>query len=157
MKKFNTTMLFIITVTVICILICLILILNQMNIISLDFNLKNKLTTYTEITFDEYSKMIENNETFILLMGQPNCSHCKDFKPIIEKVIKKYQIEVKYIDISKLDEKDYSIIKNKTFITGTPYTVFIKDGKLDTTAKIKGAKSYDAVIDAFKKVGYINE
>lgn len=157
MKKFNATMLFIITVTVICILICLLLILNHMNIISLNFNSTNKLTTYTEITFDEYAKMIENEETFILLMGQPSCSHCADFKPTIEKVIKKYQIEVKYIDISKLSDKEYSILKNKTFITGTPNTVFIKEGKLDTSAKISGAKSYEAVVNALKKVGYINE
>ena len=30
----------------------------------------DKLQTYTEITFDEFAKMIENEETFILLMGQ---------------------------------------------------------------------------------------
>lgn len=117
----------------------------------------DKLQTYTEITFDEFAKMIENEETFILLMGQPNCSHCIDFKPTIEKVIKNYQIEVKYMDISKLNDKQYSILKNKTFISGTPNTVFIKEGKLDTRAKISGAKSYDAVVNALKKVGYINE
>lgn len=118
---------------------------------------EDRLKTYTEITFDEYEKMIENEETFILLIGQPNCSHCADFKPTIEKVIKKYQIEIKYMDISKLNDKEYSILKNKTFVTGTPNIVFIKEGKLDTRAKIKGAKSYDAVVNAFKKVGYINE
>lgn len=117
----------------------------------------DKLRTYTEITFAEYANMIENKETFILLIGQPNCSHCADFKPTIEKIIKKYQIEVKYIDISKLSDKEYSILKNKTFVSGTPNTVFIKDGKLDTRAKIGGAKSYNAVVNALKKVGYINE
>ena len=90
-------------------------------------------------------------------MGQPNCSHCMDFKPTIERVIKDYQIEVKYIDVSKLEDKEYSILKTKTFITGTPHTVFIKEGKLDQTTKIKGAQSYEAVVNAFKKVGYINE
>lgn len=117
----------------------------------------NKLKTYTEITYDEYSKMIENEETFILLLGQENCSYCTQFKPTIERVIKEYQIEVKYMDISKLTNTQYSLLKNKTFISGTPYTVFFKDGAFNTTTKIKGAKSYDAVINALKKVGYINE
>jgi len=117
----------------------------------------NKLKTYTEITYDEYSKMIENKETFILFMGRESCPHCTEFKPTIEKIVKKYQIEVKYLDVSKLSSTEHSILKNKTFIENIPYTVFINEGSLDTRVRLVGNRSYDTVVNALKKVGYINE
>ena len=56
----------------------------------------NKITTYDEINYTEYSGMIENKDTFILYIGSSNCSHCADFKPTLEfsgnKYCSKYKV-----------------------------------------------------------------
>ena len=115
----------------------------------------NGLSTYDEINYDEYSNMIENSEDFILYLGSANCSHCMDFKPTLEKVIKKYQLDVKYVDISLLSSKEYAVLKNKTKLQGTPTVVFVKDGIVQTSPKIVGALSYDKTVKIFKESGYI--
>ena len=115
----------------------------------------DKISTYDEINYDEYSSMIENSEDFILYLGSANCSHCMDFKPTLEKVIKKYQIDVKYVDISLLSSKEYAVLKNKTKLQGTPTVVFVEDGVVQTSPKIVGALSYDKAVKIFKESGYI--
>lgn len=115
----------------------------------------NKLTTYNEVSYTEYSDLIESKEDFILYIGSANCSHCIDFKPTLEKVIKKYQLEVNYIDVSKLSEKEYAVLENKTKLHGTPTVVFVEDGIVKTSPKIQGALPYTSVIEKFKESGYI--
>ena len=115
----------------------------------------DKISTYDEINYDEYSSMIENSEDFILYLGSANCSHCINFKPTLEKIIKNYQLDIKYIDISTLTEKEYAVLKNKTKLHGTPTVVFVKKGIVQTSPKIVGALSYDKTVKIFKESGYI--
>lgn len=115
----------------------------------------NKITTYNEISYDEYSNLIENKEDFILYIGSANCSHCLEFKPTLEKIIKKYQLEINYIDVSKLDEKEYAVLENKTKLHGTPTVVFVEEGIVKTSPKIQGALPYTSVVEKFKESGYI--
>lgn len=115
----------------------------------------NKITTVDEIDYDKYSTMIENKEDFILYLGSANCSHCSDFKPVLEKVIQKYQIDVKYVDVSLLDNKQYAVLQNKTKLQGTPTVVFVKDGIVQTSPKVVGSLSYDKTVAIFEESGYI--
>lgn len=115
----------------------------------------NKFTTYNEVSYDEYSNLIEAKEDLILYIGSANCSHCLDFKPTLEKIIKKYQLEINYIDVSKLTEKEYAILENKTKLRGTPTVVFVEDGIVKTSPKIQGALPYTSVVEKFKESGYI--
>lgn len=115
----------------------------------------NKITTYDEIDYGEYSNMIENSEDFILYIGSASCSHCLEFKPTLERIIKEYQIDVKYIDISLLTEKEYAVLKNKTKFQGTPTVVFVEDGIVQTSPKVVGALSYTKTVDIFEESGYI--
>lgn len=115
----------------------------------------NKITTYDEINYTEYSGMIENKDTFILYIGSSNCSHCADFKPTLEKVIQEYQLDVKYIDISLLSDKEYAVLQNKTKLQGTPTVVFVEDGVVQTSPKVVGALSYSKTVNIFKESGYI--
>ena len=116
-----------------------------------------KIKTYDEIDYKEYSDMIEQKEDFILYIGSATCSHCIEFSPTLKKIIKKYQIDIKYIDISKLEEKEYAVLKNKTKLQGTPTIVFFHKGIVDSGSdnKIQGAVSFDEVENMLKKKGYI--
>lgn len=118
----------------------------------------DKIKTYDEIEYSEYTKMVNNKESFILYIGSATCSHCQDFKPTIEKFIKDYQLDIKYIDISKLDDKQYSVLKNKTKLSGTPTIVIFKEGIVESGSsnKIQGAVDYETVEDFFKSKEYID-
>ena len=112
--------------------------------------------SYKEINYSEYKKMLDNNDTFVLYIGSKNCTHCKDFAPTLKKVIRKYDLDVKYIDISKLTNKENAVLKNKTRLQGTPTIVFVEKGKvLSGNHKVQGAVDEEEVIKVFKKQGYI--
>ena len=117
---------------------------------------KKKLTTYHEISYDDYKKMIENKESFPLVVGSSICSHCAMFKPTMELFISKNQVDVKYIDLSKLSEDDYNSFTSLVGIKSTPTTIFIENGvQLSTEYRIVGSLSYNEVLVMYKKMGYI--
>lgn len=142
----------IITLIVLLILVC---------IIFCGYNIikgVNKIKSYDEITYTEYTKLVSSKKSFILYIGSANCSHCQEFKPTIEDFIKDYQLDIKYIDISKLDDKQYSVLKNKTKVSGTPTIVIFKNGIVESGSsnKIQGSVSYQYVEDFFRNKGYID-
>lgn len=116
-----------------------------------------------EITYNEYKEMVENEESFILFIGSHECSHCAEFEITLEKVIDKYSVHFKYIDIANLSNEDYAALKKDITFTGTPTTVFIEDGvdnscnvfTCDKEKRIDGALDYDTVIARLKSKGYI--
>lgn len=114
-----------------------------------------KITTYSEIDYDTYTTLIEQKNDFILYLGSATCSHCFNFKPTLEEIITEYQLDVKYIDISKLSEKEYAVLKNKTKLQGTPTVVFVEDGIVKTSPKIQGQVSKNVALEKFKESGYI--
>lgn len=124
----------------------------------------NKLTTYEEISYDEFTKKIENKEDFILFIGSETCQHCAAFKDTVNSVVKNYQIKIYYIDINKFDDSEKNKFKTIINFNATPTTVFIKNG-LELTDengnvtiyRISGNIAYEKVINKIKKAGFINE
>lgn len=114
--------------------------------------------TYNEISYQELTNMLKNKEDFVLVIGSETCSACKAFKPTMEKVIKEYKLDIKYIDISKLSEEDESELISIFAFRGTPATIFITDGKEEKTYnRIVGNEKYSKVVEKLKKNGYIKE
>ena len=117
-----------------------------------------KYTTYDEISFNDYKSMIDNKESFPLVIGSSTCSACSMFKPTMESFISKYQIDVRYVDISKLSEDDYKAFMTLVGVTSTPTTIFFKDGKQTSVYyRIVGSESFDGVVNAYKRMGYLGE
>lgn len=116
-----------------------------------------KFRTYDEINYDQYLKLVEEKQDFILYIGSTNCSHCQEFAPTLKKVIKQHQLDIKYIDISKLNTKQYAILQNKTKVQGTPTIVFFHKGIVDSGSdnKIQGSVSKAEIDKVLKKKGYI--
>lgn len=114
--------------------------------------------TYDEITYKEFNELINKKENFVLFIGSKGCSHCDAYKVTLNKVIEKYGLDVKYIDISKLKEKEISNFQSKFPFSGTPTTIFITKGKeISTFNRIEGAKEYSKVKKIFEKNNYIKE
>ena len=117
-----------------------------------------KLNTYTEISYQDYINMMENKESFPLVIGSATCSACSMFKGTMETFISKYQVNVRYIDISKLSEEDYSSLMTEINFSSTPTTIFVNKGKHTSVyQRIVGAENLSGVVSAYKKQGYIGD
>jgi len=115
-----------------------------------------KISNIEEISLKEFKTKIENKETFALYVGNKNCSHCVSYRPILEKVLKDYDITIYHIDNSKLSEDEYKEFKTYINISGTPTIAFITDGQEETTLnRIVGETSRENTIEMFKTNGYI--
>ena len=114
------------------------------------------IKTYDEISFNKLKKMLNNKENFILFIGSTDCSACDSYKGTINDVISKYNLDIKYIDLSKLSKKEESELISKFPITGTPTTIFIEKGvEEDTYNRIDGSVKYSKVINKLKENKYI--
>lgn len=116
----------------------------------------NKLKTYEEINYDTLINMVEEKQSFVLFIGSTECTHCDSYKSTLEEVIKKYQVRIYYVDISKLSKEENSKLKAIANFTGTPTTVFIENG-METSMydRIDGNRPMDKVVEKLKKKGYI--
>ena len=114
--------------------------------------------TYDEINYKNLNSMLDKKEKFILFIGSTTCSACDTYKVTLNKVIEKYSVDIKYIDLSKLSEEEESELVSKFPISGTPTTIFIEDGKeKDTYNRINGSVKYSKIVEKLKKNKYIKE
>ena len=72
---------------------------------------------------DIVDDMIKNEESFVLFIGSTSCTHCDAFKVTINKVVENYDVDIKYIDISKLNNNELSSLQSKFPFSGTPTTI----------------------------------
>lgn len=117
------------------------------------------IKSYQEITFNKLETKFDQKEDFVLFIGSEDCSHCQSYKPKLEAVIKVNQVKVYYIDISKLTLEENKKLNEVVPYSGTPYTVFIEDGKLKEIDSqiytITGDRDIEYIEKIFKKNGYI--
>ena len=111
-----------------------------------------------ELTYDEFTEKIDNEESFVLCISLTTCSHCATYKPKLESVAKDYGIDLYYIDIDKYSEEEQDEFeKIINFNDSTPTTVFLRNGK-ETTAsnRINGDVSTSRIIDKLKSNDFID-
>lgn len=122
---------------------------------------KNKQERYDyikNINISELKEKIDNKDSFILVITQDSCSHCKAYLPVINDVAKTYNITIYDISQTNLSDEDATYLKNIASISGTPTTVFIVEGvEKTTTNRLVGNVPKYRVIEHLKALGYINE
>lgn len=109
------------------------------------------------IGYDELSDLIKNKETFILEVSQDGCSHCAEYKPIFEDVLKENKLKAYNLNITYISEEDYNKFDKKYEFEGTPTTMFFKDGKEVLSSRIVGTTSKTKLTNSLKRLGYIKE
>lgn len=110
-----------------------------------------------KISFKTLKKMINKEESFILLISQTYCSHCIAFKPIFNEVLYDSNLIGYELDIATLSEDDYYEFADMfPTVSGTPTTVFFKDGiELSEESRMVGYQEKDVTIEVFKENGFI--
>lgn len=122
----------------------------------------------TFIDYDEYTKLISNNDTHIIVIGQTSCSHCIAIKPALNSVAGDYDITINYLNLTDMTEQesnsffeslttigydDEDFVNNGSF--GTPLTLIVRNGKV--SSYISGERTTSQLVKAFKKEGLISE
>ena len=111
---------------------------------------------YIEISYSDYVSMMDKDMSFPLVIGSSTCSACSVFKGTMESFINKYNVDVYYIDISKLSDEDYKLLNSEINFSSTPTTIFVQGGKHTSVYyRIVGSESLANVVKAYKKMGYI--
>lgn len=111
-----------------------------------------------KLTISELKEKIDNKDSFILVITQDTCSHCKSYLPVINKIGKEYDITFYDISQTNLSNEDATYLKNIANISGTPTTVFIEEGEEKSTInRLIGNVAEYRVIEKLKALGYINE
>lgn len=136
------------------ILSIIIILLGLLGII-LYFSFKPAKNNILSISGEEFVKKLEAKETFMILVSQDGCSHCEEFKPILNRVLEEndktaYEIEWKEI-------RNHDKLKNLFNINGTPTTIFINDGIEKTTInRLVGSTTYNDLKNKLKERGFID-
>ena len=116
------------------------------------------LKTYDEVSYKKLNSMLDKKENFILFIGSSTCSACSSYKITLNKVVKKYGVDIKYIDLSMLSDKEKGDVNAKFPISGTPATIFIEKGiEKDTYNRIDGNVRYSKIVEKLKENGYVKE
>lgn len=114
-------------------------------------------TGYDEISYDQLQELLDDKESFPLVIASATCSACNSYRPTMEKFIKEYNVDVKYIDLDKLTDKEESELMSEFPISGTPTTVFVTKGtEKDTYNRIVGNKKISETEEAYRENGYID-
>lgn len=122
----------------------------------------------TFINYDEYKELIKSNEANIVVVGQTGCSYCTSAKPVLNKIAKKYDITINYLNIRDMDEDTYNEFKENLGKYGYDEESYVQEGSIGTptTLIFKEEKVIDYIagsvanvkyVNLFKKVGIINE
>ena len=123
--------------------------------IILYFSLKPTKNNIKTIIGSDLVEKLNQKETFILLVSQDGCSHCEEYKPILNRVLEEnnktaYEIEWKEI-------RNHDKLKNLFNINGTPTTIFINERIEKTTInRLVGSTTYNDLKNKLKERGFID-
>ena len=106
-----------------------------------------------EITYDEYEKMVENGDAFVVVIERTGCSWCQQYMPLMEEVAKEKKIAVTYINTSNLTDEEFDKLQTtnkylKKNQWGTPTTIFMLGDRI--VDSIGGYVDKDKIIEFFK-------
>ena len=105
-------------------------------------------------SISEWYEVAKGDKVVILTLGQTTCGHFKNFKPVVEKIVNKYDIDWYWVDVDQassipLTQEDVDIL-NDLFpdFEGTPYTAFVKSGEV--IDKMNGAAQYNDTLSVVR-------
>jgi thioredoxin-related protein len=140
-----------------CVIILLVIILGVFLVYKLAFkNDSDGSDSVISIGISDLENKIENKDTFILVITQTDCSHCKQYLPELRRTLKKYDIVAYELDVQKLDSDEKTTLAKYVNFSGTPTTLFYTDGEEKTTLnRLVGYAAESKIVERLKSLGYI--
>ena len=107
------------------------------------------------IGVNDLKTAMKNENKIIFIATGTTCSHCKNYKPILNMVLEENQLKAYEIDAWKLSKEELAELKELVgSFEGVPFTVIIKGGKVVDNRV--GELTRDGVIELLKTNGFIN-
>lgn len=110
----------------------------------------------TYLSLEEYEEKIKTDDKFMVVIGNVDCSACKEFKSVLEELNANHSLEVFYVQIdnSKWSDEDKDKLKELTnetygFVVNATPTLFIVDQKEIKESKV-GYLEYGKLLDMLK-------
>lgn len=112
---------------------------------------------FVQIDVAKYLQYYSGSETKIILLARPTCSYCLIATPILQKIMKDYNIEINYLNTDNFTSEDQTafVKSDESFSNGfgTPVLFIVKDNSI--VDKVDGMTDTAHYIEFFKKNGYI--
>lgn len=114
-----------------------------------------KYSNIVSITVSELETKIQNKETFILVVSQTGCSHCKQYLPELNRTLKKINLTAYDLNVTGLKSEEATTLNKYINFSGTPTTFFYRDGEEKTTLnRITGYADEIKILERLKSLGY---
>lgn len=103
----------------------------------------------TKIDYYEFLRLYNSNDNSIVVITQSGCGYCKLYKPVINEIAYSYDIDIYYIDISEMSDKEYTNMTDtidyfsEHEYWGTPTTLIVSDSK--TVNYLEGYTDYEGL------------
>lgn len=113
--------------------------------------------TFVTISMDDYVELMKE-DYFVVVIGRTGCGFCSKYQPVMNEIIKSYDIDMYYVDIAYFDEGDYNTLINSSKYLkenewGTPTTLVFKKGKF--VEAFSGYAEKSTIVDFLKSTGVI--
>lgn len=74
--------------------------------------LAESVSNLTEINTDRFVELLASEDTKIILVASLECPHCTAIKPKINELAAKLNVEISYLELTKMTEEDQSKFYN---------------------------------------------
>lgn len=118
-----------------------------------DSDIKNK----NDEKVTEWYSTTKEGGVVVTVLAQTTCSHCINFKPIMNSVQKEYGFKLYWFELDQVSSKSYTMLTNTYDIYssfGTPYIFITNNGEFVADYQ-KGEMPKDELITFLKENGVI--
>ena len=115
-------------------------------------------TTYQTINYRRLDTMLNDKESFVLVLGSATCPACSTYRRTMEEIIREHKLMIYYVNVDDFTNAEMSRLAEIFDLGerwGTPTTLFVVDGQEVAEDRIRGAANKEAVISSLIKYGYI--
>ena len=109
-----------------------------------------------ELSGEEFREKINHQDSFVLVIVQTGCHFCEEFKPIINEVIREYNLTIYSLNLTDLKDEEKTFLRDVCNAESTPTTIFIVNGEEETSLnRLVGRVSRSTIITRLESLGYI--
>ncbi len=97
---------------------------------------------------EEWLADTASDEYVVTVIAQTTCSHCINFKPVMQKANNEYEFKLYWLEADELTNNDYNTLTGTYDLdeySGTPYTFITKNGEV--LDHLSGERDYDTLIE----------
>lgn len=114
---------------------------------------------FVQIDVNKYLEIYNGPEKQLVLLARPTCGYCQIAEPIIQKLMKDYNIPINYLNTDNFSAEDETNLTNSNEVfasgLGTPLLLLVGNSKVEDT--VDGLMDTAHYKEFFTEYGFIKE